>query len=66
MAAKKKDIPVVTLEELGFGADDLAPQVEITGLDVPAARQSGKVLQGDPADTARELVALLRNEAKVV
>lgn len=66
MAAKKKDIPVISLDELGFGADDLAPQIEITGLDVPAARQSGKVLQGDPADTARELVALLRNEAKVI
>lgn len=66
MAAKKKDIPVVTLDELGLGAEELAPQVEITGLDVPAARLAGKVLQGDPADTTRKLVALLRNEAKVI
>jgi hypothetical protein len=33
---------------------------------VPAARQAGKVLQGDPAETARELVRLLRDEAKVI
>ncbi len=66
MAAKKKDIPVVTLDELGFAAEDLVPQVEITGLDVPAARQAGKILQGDPAHAARELAALLRNEAKVL
>lgn len=66
MAAKKKEIPVVTLDELGLGPEELGPQLEITGLDAPAARQAGKVLQGDPAETARDLVALLRNEAKVI
>ncbi|OGD22343.1 MAG: hypothetical protein A2W03_17710 [Candidatus Aminicenantes bacterium RBG_16_63_16] len=66
MAAKKKDIPVVKLEELGLGPDELASQVEVTGLDAPAQRQAGKILKGDPADTARELVRLLRDEAKVI
>ena len=66
MAAKKKDIPVVKLEELGLTADDLAPQVAVTGLDIPPQRQAGKILQGDPAETARELAALLHNVAKVV
>jgi len=66
MAAKKKPVPVVTLAELGFGPGEPAGQVETIGLDVPAARQAGKVLQGDPAETARELVRLLRDEAKVI
>ena len=66
MAAKKKDIPVVKLEELDFGPDELASQVEVTGLDVPAQRQAGKILKGDPIETARELVRLLRAEAKVI
>ena len=66
MAAKKKDVPVVQLEELGLGPDELASQVEVTGLDVPAQRQAGKILKGDPAETARELVRLLRDEAKVI
>ncbi|OGD20815.1 MAG: hypothetical protein A2Y70_06825 [Candidatus Aminicenantes bacterium RBG_13_64_14] len=66
MAAKKKDIPVVKLEELGLGPDELASQVEVTGLDVPAQRQAGRILTGDPAETARELVRLLRTEAKVI
>ena len=66
MAAKKKEIPSVTLEELGFSPDELVSAVETTGLDVPAARQAGKVLKGDPAETARELVRLLRDEAKVI
>jgi electron transfer flavoprotein beta subunit len=66
MAAKKRDIPVVRLEELGLAAEELGPKVVITGLDVPPQRQAGRILQGEPAETARELAALLRNEAKVV
>ncbi len=66
MAAKKKDIPVVKLEELGFGPDEPVSQVEVIGLDVPAQRQAGRILTGDPAETARELARLLRSEAKVI
>lgn len=66
MAAKKKAIPVIKLDELGLTADELAPKIVITGLDVPPQRQAGKILQGDPAETARELAALLHNEAKVI
>lgn len=66
MAAKKKPVPVATLEELGFGPGDPASGIEVTGLDVPAARQAGRILQGDPAETARELARLLRDEAKVI
>jgi electron transfer flavoprotein beta subunit len=66
MAAKKKEIPVVKLEDLGFGPAELASQVVITGLDVPPQRQAGKILQGDPAGTSRELIALLHSEAKVI
>jgi electron transfer flavoprotein beta subunit len=66
MAAKKKDIPVIKLEELGLSPDELTSQVEVTGLDVPTQRQAGRILKGDPAETARELVHLLRAEAKVI
>jgi electron transfer flavoprotein beta subunit len=66
MTAKKKIIPVVPVEELGLAAEELDSKIEITGLDVPAPRQAGKILQGDPAEAARELVRLLHNEAKVI
>jgi len=66
MAAKKKEIPVIKLDELGLGPDELASQVEITGLDVPAQRKAGRLFQGDPGETAREVVRLLRDEAKVI
>jgi electron transfer flavoprotein beta subunit len=66
MAAKKKEIPVIRLDDLGLTAEELTPSVVITGLDVPPQRQAGKILRGDPAETARELAALLHNEAKVI
>jgi electron transfer flavoprotein beta subunit len=66
MAAKKKAIPVISLEDLGFGAEDLSPAVEITNLDIPPQRQAGRLLQGTPEETARELASLLHNEAKVI
>ena len=66
MAAKKKEIPVVTLADLGFGPGDLVPAVEVRAVDLPPARKAGRVIQGDPAEAARELVRLLRDEAKVI
>jgi electron transfer flavoprotein beta subunit len=66
MAAKRKEIPVVKLEELGLSADELEPKVAVVGLNIPPQRQAGKILQGDPAEAARELVSLLHHEAKVI
>jgi electron transfer flavoprotein beta subunit len=66
MSAKKKIIPVVPVEELGLTAEELGSTVEIIGLDVPAPRQAGKILQGDPAEAAWELVRVLHEEAKVI
>jgi electron transfer flavoprotein beta subunit len=35
-------------------------------MSLPPARTAGKILEGEPADTAKELVRLLREEAKVI
>ena len=66
MAAKKKAIPVIPVGELGLSAAELAPGIEIVGIDIPAGRQAGRIIGGGPADAARELVRLLREEAKVI
>lgn len=66
MAAKKKQIPVFSPEELGLSADALLPQLEITKIDVPAARKAGKILDGSPEEAAKQLVGLLRAEAKAI
>lgn len=66
MAAKKKEIPIVGLEDLGFNPQEIDSQVEITGLDIPPAKQAGKVVMAPAEEAARGLVEFLRNEAKVI
>jgi electron transfer flavoprotein beta subunit len=69
MAVKKKTIPEWTLADLGVDAGSVGPEaagVRFLEFSLPPARAAGKVLEGDPADTARELVRLLRQEAKVI
>lgn len=66
MAAKKKEIPVIAVEDLGFSAEELASQVTLTNLDLPPERKAGKILEGEPEETVRQLVELLHQEAKVI
>jgi len=69
MAVKKKTIPEWTLADLGVDAasvGDGAAGVRILDAQPPPARSAGRVLEGEPADTARELVRLLREEAKAI
>lgn len=65
MKAKKKEIPERDLAALG--ADLAAPRLEVLTMEPPPARGGGKILRdGDAAALARELVRLLREEAKVL
>lgn len=66
MAAKRKEIPVVPVAELGLPAEALAAAVDVARIDFPAERKSGRLITGDPAEAARELARLLREDAKVV
>jgi electron transfer flavoprotein beta subunit len=66
MAAKKKTIPVVTLDDLGLTKDEIAPRVEVVGMEPPAARKAGTVISGTPEEAAKKLAELLRHEAKVI
>ncbi|MBN1938562.1 MAG: electron transfer flavoprotein subunit beta/FixA family protein [Candidatus Aminicenantes bacterium] len=66
MAAKKKPVPVITPAELGLEGAALDPKVEILDLELPPAKPAGKILPGTPEEAAKELVRLLRTEAKVL
>jgi len=66
MAAKKKEIPAIPVEELGLAGEALTSAVEVVSLDAPPQRQAGKILKGEASETARELVRLLHEEAKVI
>jgi len=66
MMAKKKEIPTLSLEDLGLKEEELASNLEITKMEMPPSRQAGKIIDGTPEEAARRLVELLRKEAKVI
>jgi electron transfer flavoprotein beta subunit len=66
MMAKRKQIPVITTAELGLSDEQLAPQLTIVRMETPPVREAGKIVEGDAAETARQLVDFLHKEAKVI
>jgi electron transfer flavoprotein beta subunit len=64
MAAKKKEIRTVTLDELGL--KELQNSISILKIEPPPPRPAGKILKGTPEEMVKELLNLLRNEAKVI
>lgn len=69
MKAKKKEIKVLDAVALGFDAGEVGragSRLETVDVFLPPARQAGRVIEGEPAEVARELARLLREEAKVI
>ncbi|MDR1042680.1 MAG: electron transfer flavoprotein subunit beta/FixA family protein [Clostridiales Family XIII bacterium] len=66
MKSKKKEIKSVTLADLGFGAGDLLPKTNVVEFSLPSPRSGGHIVDGEPADAAKELARLLREEAKAI
>lgn len=68
MKAKKKPVRAVSAAEVP-GFPEIVSRLggtEIHRLEPPPQRPPGKVLRGEPAEVVRELVRLLREEAKVI
>jgi electron transfer flavoprotein beta subunit len=66
MAAKKKEIPVVTLADLDLKEEEVAPLLEVTKIESPPQRQAGKIVEEEPAEAAKQMVKFLHDEAKVI
>lgn len=64
--AKKKPVDTLDLAALGLSADDVAPAATVSGLAAPAERPKGRLIEGDVDTQVKELVRLLREEAKVI
>jgi electron transfer flavoprotein beta subunit len=64
MKAKKIEIKKITLSELGIS--ETQNKVRLLKLSAPAEKPQGRVIPGEPAEAVRELVRLLREEAKVL
>jgi electron transfer flavoprotein beta subunit len=69
MKAKKKPIEVKNAAALGLVAGQVGAAgalVKAASWGLPAARPAGRILKGDSKTVVKELVQLLRNEAKVI
>lgn len=65
MKAKKKPVDVYTKADLDLD-DSVSPAARFVSIQEPPPRPACKIIEGEPADAARELVRLLREEAKVI
>lgn len=66
MAAKKKPLQQLDAKALGLDAQALAPRLRVTRLELPPPRPPVRMIEGEPAAQAAELVRLLHEEAKVI
>lgn len=64
MKAKKKEIKVLKLSDLGVSESE--QKIKYKNFQLPPPKQAGKKLSGDPASQAHELAKLLHEEAKVI
>jgi electron transfer flavoprotein beta subunit len=51
---------------LGLDAAALAPKMRVTKLELPPPRPPVRMIQGDAAAQAKELVRVLHEDAKVI
>ncbi len=69
MKAKKKEIIRLDNSKLNLDINTVGAQaskIKLQGLKSPPARSHGRILKGEPQDAARDLVRLLKEEAKVI
>lgn len=66
MKAKKKPFLTLDLQQLHLTDAEIAPRTTRLSLSLPAARKSGRILQGTAQEQTSELVNLLRNEDKAI
>lgn len=66
MAAKKKTIQTLDAAALGLDAAALAPKTKVVAMELPPGRPAVRLIEGDPASQAAELIRLLHEEAKVI
>jgi electron transfer flavoprotein beta subunit len=66
VAAKSKPFATVDLAALGLSAGDVAPKAVTAAYGAPPERPKGRKLTGDVDSQVKELVRLLREEAKVL
>jgi electron transfer flavoprotein beta subunit len=64
MKAKKIPIKKLSLADVGIG--ELKTKIKTEKLYAPPEKPQGKIIEGEPEETVKELVKLLKEEAKVL
>lgn len=66
MQAKKKPMQKLSLGDLGLDAAQTGAKVKAKAYFLPSVRAAGKIVPGEVPEAARELVRLLREDAKII
>lgn len=66
MKAKRKPLEELELDDLDIDEEDVEPKTETIDIFLPAEKEAGRILEGEIEDQVKELVNLLKNEAKVI
>ncbi|MCA1021840.1 electron transfer flavoprotein subunit beta/FixA family protein [Halobacillus litoralis] len=66
MKAKKKPLEELEIDDLDLDEDDVEAKTATMEISLPPAKEAGKVLEGEVDDQVKELVSLLKTEAKVL
>jgi electron transfer flavoprotein beta subunit len=66
MKAKSKPLAQWTVTDLGLSADQLKPKVVYSQFQVPSEERKMKMFKENPAQAVKDVVRLLREEAKVI
>ncbi|MBW2022878.1 MAG: electron transfer flavoprotein subunit beta/FixA family protein [Deltaproteobacteria bacterium] len=60
--AGKKELKVMTIDELGLSQDYLLPQTVIEELFLPPETEGAEILEGDPGTIAEEIIRIIKDK----
>ncbi|WP_216828871.1 electron transfer flavoprotein subunit beta/FixA family protein [Alkalihalobacterium elongatum] len=66
MKAKKKPLETLDLDDLDLEEEDVEAKSKTVEIFLPPQKQAGKILEGEIDAQVKELVSLLKSEAKVI
>jgi electron transfer flavoprotein beta subunit len=66
MKAKKKPLEELEMDDIDVEEDEVEQKTKTIEVFLPPARKEGKILEGELEEQVKELVSLLRSEAKII
>ncbi|WP_010530080.1 electron transfer flavoprotein subunit beta/FixA family protein [Lentibacillus jeotgali] len=66
MKAKKKPLEELEIDDLDLDEDDVEAKTETIEVFLPPEKEAGRVLEGEIDDQVKELISLLKDDAKLL